>query len=229
MKDEFALISLLLLGHWNKSIERIYKTPQEVKLWHKDFLPLGHACKRSDVSVEIVKKIIDIYPKSLWTCDQRWNRLPLHWAIRCNPPNILVIEILIKRHPSIAAIKDENGRTPLNYLLWFSRSPSLSLVRLLAEAHPDVVRLTDRFRWTALHHAVRNGRWDIVIYLIDLYPQALLKQDIAGLIPRYHAVKPEAVNYNNYMWCTLIKEEEKLMKCRKILSFYPLVEIIQQI
>lgn len=211
MKDHIGLITLLVLGKWKESMKKMDKNPEEVKIWHKDLLPLSHACKRSDVNVEVIKKLIDIYPESLITCDQKWNRLPLHWAIRCNPPNMLAIEVLIKHHPDGAAVKDENGQTPLNYHLWFSRSPSLSLVRLLAEAHPDVVRSTDRFRWTALHHAAKTGRWDIVIYLIDMYPQALIKKDMADLTPRYHAAKPGKDYEEDYMWRKLLKEEEKLL------------------
>merc|ERR1712046_460672 len=116
------------------------------------------------------------YPEAAHLMDEKWNRIPLHWAIRCNPPNIPVIKVLLKNNCNGAAVRDENRQTALNYHLWFSLSPNIKLVELLTGSHPDVVRLTDRYEWTALHHAAKSENWEICRFLIDKYPEALLKK-----------------------------------------------------
>lgn len=215
MMEQMSLLTLILLGEWSDVSARIKAHPEEVMTWNNGLLPLSHACKRFNVPPEVISQLIEKFPESVHLMDPKWTRIPLHWAIRNNPPNIPVIKVLLKNHPDGVLIKDENGQTVLNYYICFSPSPSLEIIKTLVEANVDVVGIPDKYKWTALHLAVKNCNWEIIKYLIEKYPESLLKKDINGLTPRYHAKKiiRDESNINDHVhddiWQKLGDEEKK--------------------
>lgn len=100
-------------------------------------LPI-HLALESKKSYEIIKVILETYPKCASEVDLKFGMLPLHWAIRRKLPleTILLIE---QTYPAIksAFIQDFDGYLPIHYAIKFD-SP-VEVVRILLKVNPDVV------------------------------------------------------------------------------------------
>jgi len=100
-------------------------------------LPI-HLALESKKSYDIIKVILETYPKCASEIDLKFGMLPIHWAIRRKLPlpTILLIE---QAYPAIksAFIQDYDGYLPIHYAIKFD-SP-VEIVRILLKENPDVV------------------------------------------------------------------------------------------
>lgn len=181
------LFPLMDEENWSEVLHRIESHPQEVQSRNNegDALPIHWCCMKPNVPVEVIKSLIDAYPESLRHITS-YGALPLHCAMTrsCSSTQSAIIDVLLKYYQEGVCKKDHIGDTPLtNYLQW-SRPPSLDIIKRLVDASPSVVRIVDACQWVPLHHAVDLGYWEISQYLIQCYPEALLKQDYSNRTPR---------------------------------------------
>ncbi len=86
-----------------------------------------------------------------------YGSLPLHIACgSADSVDIYVLRELLNAAPHTASITDNEGSTPLHFLLHYG-SPNLVVLRLLLEAHVPSVAMRDLYGRTPLFHAVDNS------------------------------------------------------------------------
>lgn len=206
----FSLLNLTTLiskKKWVEVLERIVSHPDEVRVCKDGILPIHRACGCDDVPFRVIEALIETYPQSLeQKCNTFDGGLPIHDAVShdYSTINTDVIKLLLQHYKGSASVKDEDGCTPLQSHLYCSPSPSLEVVKMLVEAHPDAVRTHDQYKWYPLHCAAACDNWQIAIYLIDLYPEALVKHTFTDQIPRIVADE-----YRKFKMCDKLREEEE--------------------
>lgn len=207
-----TLITLIHSQNWLEVLNRISSHPEEVRPSNYDYLPIHRACIRQNVPVKVIEALIEAHPQSVKQQTKSYeDRLPLHISV-CHVSSTMpdVVKVLLDSYKEGALVKDRYGRTPLNQHLMFCQYPSLEMVRMLVEADPDVVRITDNVDWYPLHSAAYIGDWEISQCLIDLYPDALLKKS-------QHCKTPGDISNNNghcQLYDKLNGEEEKRFGCK---------------
>lgn len=100
------------------------------ELWYDDD---GHSILRKVIlkgaPADVVAAICQLAPETITVADRR-GRWPLHHACRL-PPDAeqdKILLLLLAAHPASVLARDEGGRTPLHYLLWYhakQRSPAM--------------------------------------------------------------------------------------------------------
>merc|ERR1712226_484979 len=98
------------------------------------------------------------------------------------------------------------GKTPLINYLFCLQPLSLETTKLFVEAHPDVVKLSDKLNWYPLHYSVVRNDWDLSEYFINLYPKALWMRNKSGRTPRDLANAFGKNKFHN----KLLEKEEKI-------------------
>merc|ERR1719182_1149935 len=100
-------------------------------------------------------------------------------------------------------IVNSNGQTPLIQHLLCHNCPSFNIVKILVDAYPKSVAFHDKFQSYPLHRAATYDNWEILKFLINLYPDALLKRNVVDRTPR-----EVAKNYGLHDICGKLEEEE---------------------
>lgn len=103
--------------------------------------------------------LAEYYPEELMTPNEDTGALPLHIACACGDMiEIYVIRALLNAAPSSARHLDNEGSTPLHFLLHYSNScPNINILSLLIEAWPQAITTRDSCGRTPLFHAVDSG------------------------------------------------------------------------
>ena len=116
------------------------------------WLPLHIACANG-ASDEVLKLLIDTYPTSKTSVDNR-GRTPLHFSVgnETYEPSPVVVELL--SDTGAAGYADENGSLPLHYACAYGSS--MEVLEVLLEVYPKSNILGDINGRTPLHFAVRR-------------------------------------------------------------------------
>jgi ankyrin repeat protein len=96
------------------------------------------------------------YKEELETPHEVLGVLPLHVACSCDTIDIYVLRCLLDAAPDSARQVDNEGSTPLHFLLHYG-SPKNDVIRLLIEAFPDAIAVRDKYGRTPLFHAIDNS------------------------------------------------------------------------
>lgn len=183
--------SLFFNEKWKEALNRIDSHPDEVRNRDNEgYLPIHIVCltRNSTVPVTVIEKLIEAYPESVKETTEKASRIPLHCIVRGTfSPTIDVVTVIIQKYKEGVSMKDHMECIPLHNYLLCCEKPSIDIVKLLVEAQPDTVSISDKDGWLPLHHAGACGALEISQYLIDLYPEALTKHDLAGCTPRNYA------------------------------------------
>lgn len=204
------LTTYIIRKNWNAVLKRINSNSIEVTKCDKHgFLPIHHACRRDFIPVRIIEALIEVHPESVMAQSKETSGavLPLHCAVnQANTFHSSLVNLLVKKYPEGVAVKNLYGRTPLHSYLRCSPNPSLEITKLLLDAYPNVIRIRDdKFHWYPLHCAATRNNWKIVQYLIDVYPDAIMKIDHKTRTPRNVA----AQYYQQHIQEKLKQEEKK--------------------
>ena len=126
-------------------------------------------------SVELVKYLIsqgcDVMDKD----DD--GQTVLHYA--CNTGQLELAQYLPDNYPDMLTIRDKLGQSPF---LHSGFSGSVELVKYLIFRGSDVYD-KDNDGWTILHEACKEGKLELVQYLVENYPDMLTIRDKSGQSP----------------------------------------------
>merc|ERR1712032_1206379 len=203
------LPTLILKEKWSEVIKRILSHPKEVQYWDvEDYLPIHRACGHANVPVKVIEALIEAYPQCVMDQTREMD-LPLHIVSgQSSLTKHDVVKLLLSYYKLGVLIRNVRGKTSLINYLFCTQPLSLETIKLYAEAHPDVVRISDKLNWFPLHYAVVRNDWNLSEYFITLYPKALWMKNKSGRTPRDLA---EAFGKNEF-GNKLLKEEEKICK-----------------
>jgi len=147
---------------------------------------LLHFAVSNKAPLEILEHIVACYPEALVAQD--WNdSTPLHRACVWNDRPFELFELLTNEEA--ACIRDKNGMLPLHCYcqgsLHTRTEPlNLQIVPLLVDAFPESVRLVDNDGNTPLElavaSAVENEEIPVIRYLLELYPEAVTRENDDG-------------------------------------------------
>lgn len=105
----------------------------------------------------ILKKYQKRDVEMLMTPDTRFGRLPIHWACLLGPRlKKKTIKILLHVCPESAKKYDNEGSTPLHYLLHRGVFNN-DVLKILLDTYPEAVMIRDRFGRTPMFHLVANN------------------------------------------------------------------------
>jgi ankyrin repeat protein len=157
-------------------------------------IPLHHleGCGGHDGCLEAVSFLVGHWLGSLEQRDGE-GRLPVHYAAAAhssgNSPGTAALRFLLAQYPRSVRIRDNAGKLPLHA----SGFASVDAVRVLVEGWPASVRERDSRRdddggCLPLLVAVREGAPEEVLqFLVDQYPGALLERSHDGSLPIFDA------------------------------------------
>lgn len=128
---------------------------------------LHFAC-RFHPPLDVIVSLAGIFPGAVLHCDKA-GRYPLHIAAKWGA-SPLVLRFLVEEEPSVCALQDETGKTPLHHICRsYGRNYSVrknegrplkealvEVVRGLCKASPGTVNLEDEEDMTALEYAIDN-------------------------------------------------------------------------
>lgn len=137
------------------------------------WLPLHWCINRSDVDMDVLAFLLDVYPVAVQLPVNDTGQLPLHLLLSQDEPSYQAAEILVNAYPRSTQICDGDGYLPLHTAL-DSAAQDLDLVQLLLEVYPRSVREPTTNGWLPLHVALASdGANETVIQrLLNLYPEA---------------------------------------------------------
>ena len=144
-----------------------------------DVLPLHHVCSRDDAPLQLIQRLVLMYPKSIDKKESSLRRTCLHIALlKCLPDEI--ISFLIEANPDATKMQDRLGRVPLHYA--FSNLRSSDILTALIHIFPQCVRAPDKKSgWTPLHIAVTtNVHPDVIRLMINVCPESVLMRMNSG-------------------------------------------------
>jgi ankyrin repeat protein len=100
-----------------------------------------------------------------------------------------VVRLLLEQWPESVHERAESS-LPLHLAL-FSESPSVEVVRIVLDAHPEALQEKDHDGSTVIHKAVRNGSvpHEVLRLVVDARPELLLEADDAGDLPIHVALR----------------------------------------
>lgn len=180
------LPNLIHLKKWVDVLAKVCSNPEDLHSWDNGgFLPIHNVCFQDNVPMNVIEAFVDAYPESVKLKSQSCGLLPIHCAVHhYSSTNPAIVKFLLRHYKEGASEIEVNGRTPLIYHLLVCQSPSLDTTKMLVDAHPDSVRICDKEKWNPLHYAAYRGNWEISQYLIEMYPDALLEENIDNRTPR---------------------------------------------
>lgn len=200
-------LSLIDQECWNEALVKLISCPTEACLWNDGVLPIHRVCESTNAPLKLIEALIKAYPESVRTKSYTTARLPLHstvWGNSCHVADL--VTVLLRYYQGGACVRDTEGHVPLGSYLFYNPSPTLKVVKILLDAHPDAVHTVDNENWYPLHFAAYCGNWEISHYLIELYPNALFSNTVSGRTPRDIAF---GFHYKHKLHEKFCGEEEK--------------------
>jgi len=168
--------------------------PKAAKVRDRDGnLPLHSMCESTTPATDVIHKLIDAYPDGLRVVDKDGN-LPLHSAIeRGDRLAISILEKMVRLYPEACVKKDKEKNTPLHSACECRTKDLPKIVKLLLDADTKGVaaKTRDREGNLPIHSAAekKNPSPEVVIMLIDAYPEGLKTKDRDGNLPLHSAVE----------------------------------------
>lgn len=156
---------------------------------------LLHTLVRVRGPLDIVRKVVDIFPRALQQRIGHDMCCPLHFACQHGAPRS-VIEYLVEEAPEHLRMLTKNNHTPLHLLFLERRTPALlatdsedspplvDLVRRMIALHPGSTRQRDKFERLPLHVACNSyAPLPIIECLVDSFQMGLLQRGEAAESP----------------------------------------------
>lgn len=113
---------------------------------------------------------------------EKYYPLPLHFAIMKNEC-LGSIKLLVDGNPAAAHIPDNNGAMPLHLAIQHHHSPEV--IRFLVDKNTGkTLRIADLEGNTALHHACRSAKFEIIALLLDKHGAvSVSNRNLKGKLP----------------------------------------------
>ena len=156
-------------------------------------LPLHSIFESTTPATDVIIKLIDSYPGGLRVMDKDGN-LPLHSAIeRGDGIAVTILEKMIRLYPEACVKKDKEKNTPLHSACECRTKDLPKIVKLLLDADTKGVaaKTRDREGNLPIHSAAekKNPSPEVVMMLIDAYPEGLKTKDRDGNLALHSAVE----------------------------------------
>ena len=127
-------------GHWKKLAKRLQKRKE------KDIVEL---------------KTLQLYESStLPSFSSPNNTQPRRYLIHqacLNGINRSGMKAILDVYPEAVALKDDEGSTPLHYLLHYDEYCKLDVLQLLLDVYPEALNIRDNYGCTPVYHAVEHN------------------------------------------------------------------------
>uniref|UniRef100_A0A7S4QX19 Uncharacterized protein n=1 Tax=Ditylum brightwellii TaxID=49249 RepID=A0A7S4QX19_9STRA len=155
-------------------------------------------CKQSKIPLNVVKKMVQIWPGSLH--EREDGRLPLHNLFyhgrykgdTCTE----LLDFLLKSYPQSASV----STVPNNHIFNESALPlhmacrrgeSLDIIKMLGNAYPEAFNSIDNDGMYPLHHYCLSGKVDLptMVYIVEKFPVALERHNHFGFLPASYAIR----------------------------------------
>lgn len=149
------------------------------------WLPLHWCVNRSNVHIDILRLLMDVYPLAAQCPLKETGQLALHLLCSHPSPTLAAVELLIHTYPQSVQTMDDDGYLPLHCAL-DSQSQSLDATRLLLEVYPEGVSQKTQNGWLPLHIALSSEHVsvEVVRHLLTLFPSAVM-ESVSELIPMH--------------------------------------------
>jgi len=169
-------------------------------------MTLLHACLRYDPPLNILGKMIELYPQALAEKDCL-GRTPLHVAAGSGA-SPLVLKLLTMNYPQACSVQDEDGKTPLHFACDATCElfegddqvqasprgpPSIDTVRVLLSGSLAAVTLEDFDEMNAVEYAIISDAPMEVVKLLQKASQRVLKMTKMNVSRPTETVRPMAV------------------------------------
>lgn len=204
------LETLIDESQWPQTLQCIERKPEEVE-WCDVFgrYPIHNVCARDNVPVEVTECILEASPLLLKEKIKTDGRTPLHVAVIVGMYHMSTIRLIVKEYKEGAAVQDKEQDTPLHSHLLYCQEPNLEICQLLMQTQPHIIKSMNRQHYYPLHAAVFSGKvdWQIVKYILDLFPDALMKKNRKGQTVRQMT--------DNDEWKEKLEQEEQTLAFNK--------------
>lgn len=149
------------------------------------WLPLHWCINRSNVHMDILRLLLDIYPLAAQCPLKETGQLALHLLCSHPSPTLSAVELLIHTYPQSVQTMDDDGYLALHCAL-DSQSQSLDATRMLLEVYPEGVSQKTKNGWLPLHIALSSEHVsvEVVRHLLTLYPNAVM-ESVSELVPMH--------------------------------------------
>ncbi len=134
--------------------------------------PLHIVCFNNNVTLRIVKLLIDAFPDSV-RHRENMGRMPLHYLCGNNnlddkEDGLKILKLLIETCPESVRHAAEGGTLPIHFAAAWN---SPEFCRILIEAYPGSERMTDGY--LPFHMACGLNTVEVVKYFYQLYPESI--------------------------------------------------------
>jgi len=158
-------------------------------------LPLHYYLARySNVDIDTLKLLVDAYPQSLVTSDEKYVCYPIHAAVYQSDLKNLheILVYLLELEPSSIRMLDSIDTTPLN-LACQNRKVNLEIVQLLYNSWPDALRLGDIDGCLPIHsfccHNYEKVPLDCLRFFLSIDLTLVRERDRNSNLPIHLAVR----------------------------------------
>jgi hypothetical protein len=109
---------------------------------------------------------LQAYPQAAKVQD-KYGRLPLHWALRCKAsPD--VVTMLLQAYPQVVEVQEKvYGCLPLHYALWINASPDV--INMIFKAYPKAAAVQDKQGKTPIAYAQEPN--NVLHYYLEQKPE----------------------------------------------------------
>ena len=162
------------------------------------FLPIHYACENKNVSLGIIRLLIDAAPDSVRRVDSYGN-MPIHWL--CSNKELgettatQILKLLLEKYPESIQHVNNASLLPIHLAAIALKSPKFC--RVLIEAYRGSERIADSIGRLPLHFACMHNTVETVEYLHNLYPDAIHNTMTSGLYPIHYAICALAIGGTN--------------------------------
>jgi hypothetical protein len=178
------LYSYISTKQWERSNDRVVKTPAEASYWVVDTayprLPIHLMCLNADAPQELAQALVDAYPEGCMAKEGSGSN-PLHLACKNGLP-LEIITTLLEKYPKATRMKDEMGRLPLH--LACAVGADLAVIKALMDAYPASCSMKDYNGHTALTYVDYcmddDSVKDEFTALFELYEDKLKRREKVG-------------------------------------------------
>lgn len=154
------------------------------------WLPLHQCVNRSEISIEAVQALIELYPQAL-QCPNSNGQLPLHRALDQANPHIEAVHIMLQAFPGAAKVADDEGYLPLHLALDCAR-PNPQIAAMLLEHYPEAAFHKSKDGLLPMHCIISamHPVVEIIQLLLQIFPDSSESMAV-DLIPVEETADPE--------------------------------------
>ena len=182
-------------------------------------MPLHHLSSNRNVTPGMVQLLIDASPESL-RHESTYGYTSFHYLCLNNnlgeDVRLEILKLLLEKCPeSVQHANDGDGADPRDGadppIHLAALYQSLEFCRILVDAYPGLVRMTDNLGRLPFHLACQSNNVAKVKYLYQLYPESINVADDSGCYPLHYAIK--SIQYRNDNPETAVEMVQFLLDC----------------